>query len=85
MVAAVRGCEGEAAGRGSLLIDDTMVVVEDFFDGYLDGGVWGGGGCAGSGVVLFGCVVACEDCMSAEGELKVHKCCGRKTVEGWRA
>lgn len=59
MVAGVGGREGEFAGGRAFLVDDAVVVVEKFFNGYLNGDLGGGGGDAGGGVVGFGCVVAC--------------------------
>lgn len=40
VLAGVSGTEGEFACVGALGVDDTVVVVEDFIDGYGDGEVW---------------------------------------------
>ena len=58
MLAGVGGTEGEFAGVGALGVDDAVVVVEDFIDGYGDGEVW----VRGKDVVLVleGAVVTCD-------------------------
>ena len=52
MVAGVGGAEGEFAGVGAFGVDDAVVVVEDFVDGYEDAevGVGGEGGGLGMGL-----------------------------------
>ena len=58
MVASVGGTEGKFTGVRAFGVDDAVVVVEDFVDGYRYGevGVCGVGG--GLGVLLEGGVVA---------------------------
>lgn len=52
VVAGVGGAEGEFAGVGAFGVDDAVVVVEDFVDGYEDAevGVGGEGGGLGMGL-----------------------------------
>lgn len=39
MLTGIGGAKGEFAGVGALGVDDAVVVVEDFIDGYGDGEV----------------------------------------------
>ncbi len=58
MVAAVGGAEGEFTGGAPFGGDDAVVVVEGFVDSDDNGEVVGDGEGGGSGVMLFGFVVA---------------------------
>ena len=58
VLASVGGTEGELAGMGALGVDDAVVVVEDFVDGYGDGEVWVGG--KDVVLVLECAIVACD-------------------------
>ena len=60
VVAGVGGAEGEFAGVRAFGVDDAVVVVEDFVDGYEDAEVGVGGEGIGLGVGLEGGVVAWE-------------------------
>ena len=60
VVAGVGGAEGEFAGVGAFGVDDAVVVVEDFVDGYEDAEVRVGGEGIGLGVGVEGRVVAWE-------------------------
>ena len=66
VVAGVGGAEGEFAGVRAFGVDDAVVVVEDFVDGYEDAEVGVGGEGIGLGMGLEGGVVAWE-------EASVHK------------
>ena len=61
VVAGVGGAEGEFAGVGTFGVDDAVVVVEDFVDGYEDAEVGVGGEGVGLGMGLEGGVVAWEE------------------------
>lgn len=61
MVAGVGGAEGELASVGAFGVDNAVVVVEDFVDGYEDAKVGVGGVGSGLGMGLEGGVVAWEE------------------------
>ena len=61
VVAGVGGAEGEFAGVRAFGVDDAVVVVEDFVDGYEDAEVGVGGEGIGLGIGLEGGVVAWEE------------------------
>ena len=60
VVAGVGGAEGELARMGSFGVDNAVVVVEDFVDGYEDAEVGVGSEGGGLGMGLEGGVVAWE-------------------------
>lgn len=61
VVAGVGGAEGEFAGMRAFGVDDAVVVVEDFVDGYEDAEVRVGCEGVGLGMGLEGGVVAWEE------------------------